>query len=307
MADHFVSLTEELVEWRGFLARPENIPLPRPGAYRLVHIENGKSYVGISQNVEYRLNHHATGARPVKLGNAIKKYGKQAFVIEPLYYSIDRYDTATLPVVEADLIIAFDSIAHGYNIQAASGAVGPYGPAFGAIMRARKLPPHSEETKAKMRANNADPVFKERHREATRAAMTTPEVVARLVAASKAKVADPDFLARVAKTLREVHARPDSPFAPFYVDAEFQARRIAAVIESKKRPDVIEKMINLPAKSNSVLGVRGVGLTKNGRRFRAYIKDTGKLVHLGHFDTLEEAREAYRVAARRIHGDVFKG
>jgi len=49
------------------------------------------------------------------------------------------------------------------------------------------------------------------------------------------------------------------------------------------------------------LGFKGVA--KKCRRFYASIQSAGKTVHLGTYDTPEEAAAAYRGAAKALHGD----
>jgi len=54
----------------------------------------------------------------------------------------------------------------------------------------------------------------------------------------------------------------------------------------------------------SKLGVKGVQF-RNGK-YRATIRINGKQTHLGTFDTLEEAKEAYDTKAKEIQGEFFK-
>lgn len=49
------------------------------------------------------------------------------------------------------------------------------------------------------------------------------------------------------------------------------------------------------------LGVKGV--RKDGSSFRATITNNGKRIHLGTFDTIEEASNAYVEASLRLHGE----
>lgn len=68
-----------------------------------------------------------------------------------------------------------------------------------------------------------------------------------------------------------------------------------------------ENLANSGAFKTNKLGVRGVSLVP-GRtdRYRANIRIDGKQTHLGHFDTLEEAQEAYRQAARKLYGEFAR-
>lgn len=52
-------------------------------------------------------------------------------------------------------------------------------------------------------------------------------------------------------------------------------------------------------------GVYGVAKPKHTKRFRAYISVQQKFVHLGYFDTQEEAHMVAVEASRRLKGDFF--
>lgn len=133
-----------------FQLDPDNPPLSRAGAYLIRNTVNGKCYVGISQNVSRRLGDHARsyGCAPLLI-KAIKKHGVGAFEAIPILYSLKGTDW--LPVAEAVLILAWNALEHGYNVQAASGAVGPYGPKHGAAISASQARP---DVKAVMTANS---------------------------------------------------------------------------------------------------------------------------------------------------------
>ena len=53
-------------------------------------------------------------------------------------------------------------------------------------------------------------------------------------------------------------------------------------------------------------GRKGVKPTKNKSRYVASIRINGKLVHLGVYDTLELASEAYEKAAKNLHGVYYR-
>jgi hypothetical protein len=122
------------VDWYGFKAEENNLPLARPGAYRVVNLARfPKCYVGISQNVRGRLRGYASGNATRKFQRALRKYGVENFLIVPICYSISGTDW--LPYLEVDFIVEFDSIKNGYNIIAAYGGVGPYGKEFSESIR----------------------------------------------------------------------------------------------------------------------------------------------------------------------------
>ena len=52
---------------------------------------------------------------------------------------------------------------------------------------------------------------------------------------------------------------------------------------------------------NKSCGVLGVSREKNHRRWRAVITTGGKQVHIGYFDTIEEAEAAYVAEKRKLH------
>jgi group I intron endonuclease len=138
MAVQFFTSPAGLVQWHGgFWVSPDNQPAEQPGVYLLQRFATGKCYVGISQNVFKRCRAHAK-FHLRKLSNALRKYGKSAFVIVPIYYS--ACGIGHLEELEAVLIADFDSAAKGgYNVKLANGHVGPYGPEFSAICQKRRM------------------------------------------------------------------------------------------------------------------------------------------------------------------------
>lgn len=60
--------------------------------------------------------------------------------------------------------------------------------------------------------------------------------------------------------------------------------------------------IDKPSKNNK-LGVKGVSIHAKTKKYRATISDNGKMIHLGLFTDIENARMAYVAASNRIHGE----
>lgn len=50
-------------------------------------------------------------------------------------------------------------------------------------------------------------------------------------------------------------------------------------------------------------GYRGVHFSKSAKRWCAHIMSNGKTIHLGYFDEVEKAAEAYKLAALKYHGE----
>lgn len=67
-----------------------------------------------------------------------------------------------------------------------------------------------------------------------------------------------------------------------------------------------QNMANIGALSNSKSGIRGVRFYSRTSRWIASIRADGKTTHLGYFATAEEAAQAYREAATRLHGEFAR-
>lgn len=66
-----------------------------------------------------------------------------------------------------------------------------------------------------------------------------------------------------------------------------------------------ENIRNSKARSNSTTGLKGVRRTANPNRWRAGVKVADRHIHLGYFDTPEEAHLAYCKAASKYFGEHF--
>lgn len=51
------------------------------------------------------------------------------------------------------------------------------------------------------------------------------------------------------------------------------------------------------------LGIKGVSFRRNKSKYRASISLNGNHIHLGYFDTSEDAKDVYDKAAIRLHGE----
>lgn len=69
--------------------------------------------------------------------------------------------------------------------------------------------------------------------------------------------------------------------------------------------DPVENAQNLKLYESNSTGAPGVQHYSGGR-YRAQIRHNTKLIHLGLFDTIEEASSAYEVAKRKLHGEFIR-
>ena len=58
---------------------------------------------------------------------------------------------------------------------------------------------------------------------------------------------------------------------------------------------------------NNTSGFRGVYWHKKARKYHARIKTNEKRIHIGLFNTAEEASEAYEASAKRLFGKFYSG
>ena len=67
-----------------------------------------------------------------------------------------------------------------------------------------------------------------------------------------------------------------------------------------------ENMRNITITKSNTSGYKGVGWSKVSQKWRAYITANKITYHLGLFDTKEQAADAYKIAAKKIHGVFAK-
>ena len=166
--------------------------------YLITNSVNGKKYVGVTKNIKTRMNSHASHTIPTKaaIKNAIKKHGRENFTIEVIEEgSVDYcYEREPHWIAELNTLVPI-----GYNIctggRGAKGLTGEKNGMFGRRGDAhphfgkpgyRRGVPHSEETKAKMRAARLG----RKHSDL---------VKAKISAASKSNFAKPEFVERMQK------------------------------------------------------------------------------------------------------------
>ena len=229
------------VDWKGFQAFAWNLPLAKPGVYRITNLLNGKVYIGISVNVRKRLRVHLNGTRTgPKLKAAFNKYGFDKFLIEPLYYVIDG-KTDQLPSIEMDLIAAYDSGRRGYNIMLANGKVGPYGEEFAQIITTALARP---EVREKLKRYQNRPDVKARHSAVMAAFLNTPEQKAFRRDLAIRENAKPERRAAINKTLKspEYRAKASAIHKIVQNDPALLARRHPIVLAAARTPARREKI-----------------------------------------------------------------
>lgn len=73
-----------------------------------------------------------------------------------------------------------------------------------------------------------------------------------------------------------------------------------------REAETCENLRNRGAPRNNTSGVKGVSFCKATNTWRASITVDRKAINLGRYPTLNEAAEARRIAAERLHGDFAR-
>ncbi len=235
--------------------------------YRITCSVNGKRYIGLTRDtVRQRWSNHVCKAMSVHetpripLHRAVRKYGRSCFVVDTI---CEVSTLAEAGEAERRLIEQEHTLVpSGYNV--AAGGMGTPG-----VRR-----PHTAETKAKIADGNRGRVAsletRERQSASRRGKRPTPETLAKQAAS---------------RTGRKHSAAWRTAIADGHRGRHFPARSIALLKSS------------LMSSTGTASGSRGI--TAEGRRWTARIGINGVRVHLGVFDTIEEASAAYRAAVRR--------
>jgi hypothetical protein len=99
-----------------------------------------------------------------------------------------------------------------------------------------------------------------------------------------------------------------------YVTGEWPAARLDHIngqrddnrFENLRVASLSENMRNRKTNYTSTTGLKGVQPRKSGRWAARIMVDGGRRIHIGTFDTAEEAHAAYCVAAERHHGEFAR-
>ena len=192
------------IDFHGFCVYPNNVPMRRPGVYKFTRRGTSRSYIGLSTDVYFRTRYHsASPSSTRRFSRALAKYGRSAFVLEPLFYLIAD-EVEWLLYYECLFIVENDTIRKGYNATLS----------FRALMRQYKEDHHlvaqALANPALQKAMAAADTYSPRTREQQAASMRAyykehPEAATAKSEMWKALWADPE----VAAKLRTLRADPD--------------------------------------------------------------------------------------------------
>jgi hypothetical protein len=83
-----------------------------------------------------------------------------------------------------------------------------------------------------------------------------------------------------------------------HINGDKQDNRIANLRLASRS----ENMANTGPKQNSASGIKGVWLFKRTGKWAAGYRKDGRMVHVGYFDTVQEAEQAHRAAYEKAFG-----
>lgn len=220
------------------------------------------------------------------------------FVVVPVAYSVHG-DTDHLPEIEAALIAEFDTIKNGYNVQAASGAVGPYGEAFAAIAkRVQNDPEMRGRLEAKMRATMSTPEFKAKRSKLSKQIYEerAPEIEVARIQKMKATRGSDEFKAKQSATAKaaseaetpERKAARIQKMKATMASPEFRAKRSQA-LKAFRASETAEQRSERNAKMKATMATE---------EFKAWRSKTSKEVH-SRPDVETRRRQAIKIANNR--------
>jgi group I intron endonuclease len=237
------------------------------GVYQITCIANGKKYIGSSIHIERRLKNHKyllnlNKHKNTHFQNAWDKYGEEQFLFEILKI-VDIASIEAVRDVEQEILDTYSScweelfnIATKVDMSVSSEETR----AKQSEAMKRALAPE-EKRKAiseQSKINWQNPEYRKKHKESLKLAAKRPEVMAKNSARGKQAWTVPEYREKIINSIKERWANDDYKLA----------------FANKRR------------KSGG-----GISKTKNNR-YSAYIKNKGKSIYLGIFDTHEEALSA---------------
>lgn len=222
--------------------------MARPGVYLFTHIATQRHYVGMSWNVRKRIGGHARGESPRKFKAAINKYGRKAFLVVGLYYSLS-VETDMLPQIEVDMIQAYASWgATGFNVMLGKGSVGPYSAEYAELVSVRFRALYGDEAwatqrKARLRedalARWADPEMRAMMLERSKNGTDRPETRAKLSASSTRMWKNPEKRQQIVASMKATLATPEAKARKSTPELVAHLKRISAAAWSD--PDVVAR------------------------------------------------------------------
>lgn len=98
------------------------------------------------------------------------------------------------------------------------------------------------------------------------------------------------------------HGSFDESFQVDHINCDKRDNRI----ENLRLATAREQMRNRPVRKDSFTKIKGITFDVSKQRYRARIRSDKKRIHLGWFDTPEEAQAAFIKAAVSLHGEFSR-